>query len=347
MSLYIGKDNIGAPIVHLTDLVYSQNELFESSKQDTIFHSHSQYLKYANTGEYGSITQGTNSYRFNVTFSSSVALDVFNGNAVIVLFKRNGSSYYEMSYSSTNSFYTVSSSSTSFSLLVITTTPDAYQTVDSVIAITFSEKTYSTDNILINNTGFFLNGSNALIDNYAITSSFLHNSVDTFLKISDSLFLQLYNTSSSWTAGIKFDISTSTISRNSTYGYIPILSPSKKLTTVNKYLIGSSTHNNYGVVTAQFTQSFSPLTYKKYMTIIKCYDDLGGKYVYFNFIIEGTTTSTIISYQGYPNPTVSMTIKLNTDGSIICVFFFRGFSEFPDTINNRIIDATGYIYEFN
>ena len=347
MSFYIGKDNGGSNIVHLTNLQHSQNELMSGIKEDTIFHSHSQYLTYTNTGQYGVVTQAQGNTRgFIVTFPSSVALDAFNGKAVIVLFKRTGSSYYTMSYSTSESTYDISLSSTVFSLSVYTNTPYAYQTVDSVIAITFAEKTHNTNSILINGTGIFLNGTNALTDKYAISTSSPHNSIDVTLKLSDNLFLQLYSTSSSWLSGVKFDSETRTISRNSTNGYIPILSPSNRLTTIKKYVIGSSTHNNNGAVTAQFTQSFSPSSNKAYMTSIKCYDDLGKKYGYFNFILEGTTARRIATYGGYPAPTVIMDIKLNIDGSITCVYFSRGFIS-PAEINNRIVNATGFIYEFN
>lgn len=347
MSFYIGKDNSGSNIVHLTNLHYSQNELMSGIKEDTIFHSNSLYLTYKNTGERGAIRPFEGNYhKFYVTFSSSVALDVFNGKAVIVLFKRAGSSYYTMSYSTSDSYYTASSTSTTFSLLVHTLTPNAYLTVDSVIAITFSEKRHSTSNILINDAGIFLNGTNALTDKYAITTSSPHNSIDVSLKITDNLFLQLYNTSSSWVPGIKFDSNTMIVSRNSTNGYIPILHPTKGLTPVKKYVIGRSTHNNLGNVTAYFTQSFSPSTYKKYMTVLKCDIDQPGTYIDFNFIIEGTNNNTIMRYGYYPSIRIYMDIKLNTDGSLTCSYAVKGLS-FPEATDVKLINATGFIYEFN
>lgn len=347
MSLYLGANSSNSPVMHLTSSVHTESELKTSLQSDTIFHSSNMYLSYTNTGESGSITPNpSNRYKFTVTFSATVASAVFSGQPVLVLFKRTDSAYYQLSYSPTNSFYTTASSASVFTLSVNTTTSDAYTNISSVIAITFSEKTYSVNNIRIDSSGVFLDGSNVLINNYAISTSTLHNNLDTSLKLSDSLFLQLYNTSGSWTSGIKFEASTNTISRNSVAGYIPILSPEKKLTTITKYSISSSTHNSYGTITAQLSPSFTPSSTKKYMTVIKCYDDLGGKYIYFNCLLEGLAEQRIIAYQGYPNPTVYMGITLNSNASLTLVFFFRGFGEFPDVINNRIINASGYIYEF-
>jgi len=347
MSFFLGSDSSNSPVMHLTRNIHTENELKTSLQSDTIFHSSNTYLSYTNTGEEGTITPDpSNRYKFTVAFSATVASSVFSGQPVLVLFKRTNSDYYQLSYSSTTSFYTTASSSSVFKLFVNTTTMDAYTNISSVIAITFSEKTYSANNILINSSGVFLDGDNTLIGNYAVSASAVHNSLDTSLKLSDSLFLQLYNTSESWTSGIKFEASTNTISRNSTSGYIPILSPEKKLTTITKHNISSSTHNSYGTVTAQLSPSFTPSSTKKYMTVIKCYDDLGNNYIYFNCLLEGMTEQRVIAYQGYPNPTVYMGITLNSNASLTLEFFFRGFGEFPDVINNRIVNASGYIYEF-
>ena len=348
MSFYIGKDNSGSNIVHLTGLQHSQSELMGGIKNDTIFHNHSQYLTYANTGQYGVIhPDPVSTYRFSVTFPTSAALDLFNGKAVMILFKRTNSSYYTISYSPSGSFHVYSNpSSTSFSMFVYTDTVNAHLTVESVVAITFTEKTHNTNSILINDAGIFLNGSNALIDHYAIATSSPHNPIDVSFKLSDNLFLQLYNTSTSWVSGIKFDSRTMSISRNSTNGYIPILHPSKKLTTVKKYVIGSSTHNDIGVVTASFAQTFYPSLLKTYMTAIKCYDESGVSYAAFNFILEGTTSKTIFNYGGYPGPTGVMEIKLNTEGTIRCVYFRRDYTP-NNEINHKIVSATGFIYEFD
>ena len=44
--------------------------------------------------------------------------------------------------------------------------------------------------------------------------------------------------------------------------------------------------------------------------------------------------------------TVNMAITLNANSTLTCVFFFRGFSSDHRGMNNRIVNASGYIYEF-
>lgn len=349
MSFYIGKDTGGKSIFHMTSGSTSEASMkSQSPLTNTMFHSSSTYLKYDSVGQTGTITNDSgNSHRFYVRFGGLVASKMFSGDPVIILFKRTDSSYFSFSYSPTGSYYAATAYSTSlFELLVVTDTPKASSKIEKVIGISLAEKTYNSSNVRIDNTGIYLNGENILVNDYAIVGNSLHNSADLSLKFSEDKILQLYNSSTSWLPGIKIDSSTSTISRNSLSGYLPLVTSTKKLTPVRKIPILSSSHNGNGVVTLNFQNPlFSPG--KKYLAVIKCYDDMAPRDIHFNYILDGYNTLNIIAYGSPGNsPTVRKLMQINSNGTITCVFFYMGFSEFRQQINNRIINGTGYIYEF-